>query len=92
MEACVDPVAPYGRVCAGGSQQKGMPWFPAEMFKDGARAEAMGRSVRPSGNLQYLAECADGMSGSLGRVIHAGIRHHDDPQRVAPTGIIVGRE
>src|SRR4030088_1610899 len=69
-----------------------MSRFMVEMFQDRACTDSMGRSEGPCGNFQYLTERADGVSGHLGGLIRTCVSHHDDPQRVAPTGVAVGRK
>jgi hypothetical protein len=69
-----------------------MSWNIVKVFDDRACANSMGCLQGPGGDFQHLTECADGVSSHPRGGIRTRISHHDDPQRVAPTGIAVGRE
>jgi hypothetical protein len=69
-----------------------MPWYMAKMFHDSACANLMGRLGGTCGNFQYFTERADCVSSHLGGRIRTRVSHHDDPQRVTPTGIVVSRK
>src|SRR5580704_12925746 len=69
-----------------------MPRFTAEMFHHGAGTDSKCRPARLYGNFQYLTERTDGVSRYFNGLIPACVRHHDDPQRVSPTDIAVGRK
>jgi hypothetical protein len=88
----VDPIAADTPVRIGVSQQDGMSWFPVEMFQHRAHTDSACGSTGPCGNCQYLAERTDGVPSYLDRLVPACVRHYDDPQRVSPTSVAVGRK
>ena len=57
-----------------------------EMFQEAAFTDSTGRSQGKRADFQYLTERTDGVSSHLGCLIRARVRHHDNPQRVLPTG------
>src|ERR1700687_176000 len=63
-----------------------------EMFQHRADTDSTRGSTGLYGNFQYLAERADGVSCYFSCLVPARVRHHDDPQRVSPTGVTVGRK
>jgi hypothetical protein len=69
-----------------------MSWFLVEMFQHSAGTDSTSRTTRLYGNFEYLTERADGVSSHLNCLIPTGVRHHDDPQRVSPTRMTVGRK
>jgi hypothetical protein len=92
FELHVDPIAADTRVRIGVSQQNGVPWFMVEMFQYSAGADSTRRCTGLHGNLEYLTERSDSVSSYFNGPIPTRVRHHDDPQRVSPTRIAVGRK
>jgi len=92
FELDVDPIAAHTGVRIRVGQQNGASWFTVEMFEHGAGADSTCRSTGLYGDLQHLTERADGVSSYFNCPIPTCVRHHDDPQRVSPTSIAVGRK
>jgi hypothetical protein len=88
----VDPIAAHTCARIGVSQQNGMSWFMVEVFQHSAGTDSTCRSTGMHGNFQYFAERADGIPSRFDCPIPACVRHHDDPQRVSPTSVAVGRK
>jgi hypothetical protein len=63
-----------------------------EMFQEAAFTDSTSSSQGQRADFQYLTECTEGVSSHLGCLICARVRHHDNPQRVPPTGIAIGCE
>jgi hypothetical protein len=88
----VDPLAADTYVRVSVRQQDDMPWFMVEMFQHRADTDFTCGSTGFDGNFQYFAERADGISGDFSCLVPACVRHYDDPQRVSPTRVAVGRK
>jgi hypothetical protein len=69
-----------------------MSWYVVEVFDDRACTNSMSRLQGACRDFQHLAECADGVSSHPSGGVRTRVSHHDDPQRVAPTGMAIGRE
>jgi hypothetical protein len=88
----VDPIAGHTVVGVRARQHNGVSWSMPEMIQESAFTYPTSCSQRLRGDFQYLAERADCASSHPGCLIRARIRHHDDPQRVLPTGIAASLE
>jgi hypothetical protein len=88
----VDPIAADTCVRVSVGQQNGMLWSWVEMFQHGVGTDSTCPSTGLYGHFQYLTERADDVSGYFSCLIPTCVRHHDDPQRVSPTHIAVGRK
>ena len=88
----VDPLLAHGGSGVGMCQHDGMSRVITEVIQDGVGADAISNPLGAGGNRQYLAECPDGLSGDESRCITTGVSYHDNPYRIAPAGVIVGRE
>jgi|SRR5450631_2872283 len=69
-----------------------MSWHFAKMLHDGTCTDSMSSLSGASTDFQNLTEGAECVSGYLGCRICTRVSHHDNPQRVAPTEVAVGRE
>jgi hypothetical protein len=92
FELDVDPIAADTRARISGSQQNGMSRLVVEMFQHTAGTNSTCRFTGLYGNFQYLTERADGVSSGFNCRVPTCVRHHDDPQRVSPTNMAIGRK
>ena len=88
----VDPLLAHGGSGVGMCQHDGMSRVIREMIQYGVGADAISNPLGSGGDRQYLTECPDGLSGDESRCITASVSYHDNPSRIAPAGVIVGRE
>jgi hypothetical protein len=92
FELDVDPFAADTSVRINMSQHNGMSCFVVEVVQHSAGTDSTCRSTGLYGHFEYLTERAEGLSRHFSCLIPTCVRHHDDPQRVSPTTIAVGRK